>query len=85
MPIYPPCKSYPGYGNCDRSDQCEQARGGRVCRALSGHPLLKAVVLDAINSWKFVKADSPYSGYLSIKGTWQLVAPDGTINEKEQK
>lgn len=60
---------------------------GRVACAASvtGHPLLRAAVSNAVRQWKFNPAEKPIHGYITFEGAWLLISPDGTVIDQSDK
>ncbi len=46
---------------------------------ISGHPLLKPIIVRSVKKWKFEKKQFKYYGQIAFEGKIQLVSPDGKI------
>ncbi len=84
LPEYPPAaKAVRAQGTVIVAIRVNKDGTVACSEAISGHPLLRATLVNAAKKWTFVKAEIPYSSYLVFKGGWFLVNPDGTTVEEK--
>ena len=50
-------------------------------RLVSGHPLLRRAVTEAVKKWKFEKGGAKSGGFIAFEGKVILISPDGKIIE----
>ncbi len=80
LPTYPPAaRAVRAYGKV-AIEVMVGTEGTPLCsRAISGHPLLRAAVAEAVKKWKFETSQQRYSGIIVFEGSSALVSPDGSI------